>query len=449
MGKKSSTPPPSPDYTGIQGDISDWMSTVSDRSAELQDWWMGEYEDLSAKADSVFNFSWETAEELRDWAASDRERYQNVFIPLQDEIIEQARNWASDEEIGRVRGEAVADAGVAFEAARENSLRELEGYGIDPSSTRHQALDVGVRSQEAIAKAFGANNAARQRELEAVALQQGAAQMGAGLPEQASRNDIASANVNSQALSGAGMTAGTGIQGANMTLPYYGMEGTGLGMQADIMSQDYRNRLAAYELEQAGGGDLGGIGSLAGGVIGGIYGGPGGAAAGSAIGGAAGSMITYADGGEVMKYADGGGAPGGRRMEGAEHGVFTGDRDGGETADKIPAYLSENEFVIPADVVKRKGTEFFDGLIEKTRGGGSSSKSKDNKLAGGGTPNPAQGIPALPGPISPMPPRVQTGTAMVPSAGNSPVAMPTAHYQFDAALDALSRKYGVNAGGVG
>jgi hypothetical protein len=39
---------------------------------------------------------------------------------------------------------------------------------------------------------------------------------------------------------------------------------------------------------------------------------------------------------------------------------------GGPREDAIPANLSNGEYIIPADVVARKGTEFFDNLVEKT-----------------------------------------------------------------------------------
>ena len=36
-----------------------------------------------------------------------------------------------------------------------------------------------------------------------------------------------------------------------------------------------------------------------------------------------------------------------------------------QARDLIPAYLAENEYVIPADVHRAKGTEFFDKLVAK------------------------------------------------------------------------------------
>lgn len=41
------------------------------------------------------------------------------------------------------------------------------------------------------------------------------------------------------------------------------------------------------------------------------------------------------------------------------------DGPGGPVDDKVPAMLSDGEYVIPADVVKAKGVEFFDKLKAK------------------------------------------------------------------------------------
>lgn len=45
--------------------------------------------------------------------------------------------------------------------------------------------------------------------------------------------------------------------------------------------------------------------------------------------------------------------------------VDTGTGDGSGIDDSVPAYLSDGEYVIPEDVVRAKGEEFFDKLIER------------------------------------------------------------------------------------
>jgi hypothetical protein len=75
--------------------------------------------------------------------------------------------------------------------------------------------------------------------------------------------------------------------------------------------------------------------------------------------GIAGMMV--ADGGVIRKYADGGEA-----LPVSREGMMDMPMgDGSGVDDAIPASLSEGEYVIPADVVRIKGEEFFDKLLEK------------------------------------------------------------------------------------
>jgi hypothetical protein len=45
--------------------------------------------------------------------------------------------------------------------------------------------------------------------------------------------------------------------------------------------------------------------------------------------------------------------------------IATGTGDGSGIDDNVPIMASDGEYVIPADVVSVKGTEFFDRLVEK------------------------------------------------------------------------------------
>jgi hypothetical protein len=85
-----------------------------------------------------------------------------------------------------------------------------------------------------------------------------------------------------------------------------------------------------------------------------------------------GEVKGYAMGGEVMGYAEGGpvaGMMGIPEMEGPEvaQGAGPVSGPGGPKDDVIPAKLSDGEYIIPAEVVARKGTEFFDNLIAKVQ----------------------------------------------------------------------------------
>ncbi len=75
----------------------------------------------------------------------------------------------------------------------------------------------------------------------------------------------------------------------------------------------------------------------------------------------------------VLAPGEGGGAPAGPADVrgwadvGTQDGAIEGP--GGPKDDLIDAKLSDGEFVIPAEVVRRKGTEFFDKLVTKTQKG--------------------------------------------------------------------------------
>jgi hypothetical protein len=123
---------------------------------------------------------------------------------------------------------------------------------------------------------------------------------------------------------------------AGMVGQGYGLGMQGYGQAGNLYGQEFQGRMAGYNAQMQAIGGLGqGIGTFAG--------------------------LKYgkgADGGQVphdLSYADGGIHTGAGEVSGP----------GGPVDDKVPALLSNGEYVIPADVVKAKGVEFFDKLKAK------------------------------------------------------------------------------------
>jgi hypothetical protein len=77
-------------------------------------------------------------------AQQDRERYEQTFQPIEDNLVSEFQNYDSPERRAEERGRAVAEVSQSFDAARRNSLQRLESYGVDPSQTRNAALDIGA-----------------------------------------------------------------------------------------------------------------------------------------------------------------------------------------------------------------------------------------------------------------------------------------------------------------
>ncbi|KKM18332.1 hypothetical protein LCGC14_1666730, partial [marine sediment metagenome] len=61
--------------------------------------------------------------------------------------------------------------------------------------------------------------------------------------------------------------------------------------------------------------------------------------------------------------------------------VDTGMGDGSGRDDNVPALLSDGEYVIPADVVRAKGEEFFDRLLEQYHEGPAPDSLKQQRAA--------------------------------------------------------------------
>jgi hypothetical protein len=269
-------------------------------------------------------------EDQAAWARQDRERYESVFRPFEDEFIEEAQNYDTPERRQREMGAAIADVNTQFDAQRRNSLQRLESYGVDPSQTRNAALDIGVRTQQAAAQAAAATGANRRVEDVGRALRSDVINMGKGALSNAAAFYGQAVGAGSQAVGNANQTTATGAGAAQSAMGWGNQALAGYGQGANIMSQGYGNQMQGYNAQSA---NRAGMWSGIGGLVG----------------------MGLADGGEVnqaIPYTQDG-------------DVDTGIGDGSGIDDSVPAMLSDGEFVIPADVVRAKGEEFFEKLLDK------------------------------------------------------------------------------------
>ena len=262
-----------------------------------------------------------------DNAREDRQRYEDVYRPLEDNLVRDFQNYDSPERRMEERGRAVADVSSTFDAARRNALQRLESYGIDPSQTRNLALDIGVRTQQAAAQAGAANAADQRVDNTSRALRADALNIGRGLPSQVAQSYGQSVAAGQAGVGGAAATTGAGVNALSSSLGFSGQALQGMGQSAGIASQGYQNQLGGFNANAAAQGNLmGGVGGLVGLGMG------------------------LADGGMPLDPLG---------------AVDEGPTDGSGIDDQVPARLSVGEYVIPADVVEIKGREFFDKLVQK------------------------------------------------------------------------------------
>lgn len=363
MGSKSDAPP-APDYSGV--------ANASEKSAEMsfqlgQDqlaWAKEQYGKDSAITKQVVDDALATSATNNANAAKDRERYETIYQPLEDQLANDAESYATDDRRQHEMGKAGATVAQNFDAQRSAALQSLEGFGVDPTSTRFAALDTGVRASKAAAMAAAQNSASDMVDATGRALRSEAINVGRGYPGQVvnSYNTALSAGnqaANSQlaqTASGAN-TMGTGTQ-------WQGLGNQGLSAWSGALNGQSQADSAAFKNSQ---GSSSGVGTALG-IIGPM--------AMMAMGMETGGAVP--DGSAIP---DGSATPGGAIPAGASP-------TGGAIPDDVNARLTPGEFVVPKDVMSWKGEEFFQNLIKKSR---------ESKPQGPAQP---QVRPAQPGPVT-------------------------------------------------
>lgn len=328
MGGKNKAPPP-PDYSGLIRATEEATKLGYQLSQEQLAWAKQTYANDQAILERVVNASLERQGVTDEWARADRARYEGQFQPLENDLIADARAYASPERQEMEAGRASAEVAQNFDMARENAARNLESFGVDPSSTRYAALDMGSRVQQAAAQAGAANEARRATEDTGRMLRTQAIDIGRGYPGQiagtqatAMQSGNAGANTRLAGTASGASTMGTGVQWTGSGSGAAAQWGGALGGIANAQNEAYKTRSSAS--------------SGLGGMIG----------AGLGFAQNAGWLAALAEGGAVPEQAS---------------------PTGGRAIDDVDARLTAGEFVIPKDVVSWKGEEFFQKLIEGSR----------------------------------------------------------------------------------
>ena len=323
MGSKA---PKAPDLGPLAAGSEESARIAQDTALEQLAWAKEQDAANRALLQQVLGSQEAIQKETGDIAREDRARYKEMFQPLEENLIQEFQNYGSPEQMALNRGRAIANVNQTFDAQRRNALQRLESYGVDPSQTRNAALDMGVRTQQAAAQAGAANASNRADEQIGRALRAEAINIGKGMPSNVAASYGQSLNAGNSMMGNANQTtatSGNAMQGANS---YLGTSIGGFGQAGNTMMQGFGGQMQSHAANQAGQNALlGGVGM------------------------AAGSFM--ADGGDMYD---------------SEPGMIDyGAGDGSGIDDQVPILASKEEYIIPADVVRAKGTEFFDKLVER------------------------------------------------------------------------------------
>lgn len=249
-------------------------------------------EQVTGKQLAMSDKQLEIANQQQQWATADRNRYENVFLPIEDQFIDEATNYASPERQAQAAAEARADVQRSADVARAQSQRQMASMGVNPNSGRFAGVDRAAEIETALATAGAQNQARTQVRDKGLALKADVANMGRGLPAQSAQATSlglgagqASAGTAGAAvgtsgaavgslqglgagyspavgsLSAAGSSLGSalgamGASNANFLNSQgimgqgYGMAMQGVGSQANILNQQYQNQLNAWSANQ-------------------------------------------------------------------------------------------------------------------------------------------------------------------------------------------------------
>lgn len=343
MGGSAKAPPP-PDTSRFSNEQIKISARMQKMGADMWQRGMDMQKQINASAEQYIGSAFAAMDEQMDWGRSMRAYYDEQVVPQMDSLFKEADQYASKAEEQRQRGMAIQDVKVASEAQRKAQERHLVSFGLDPTDLRSQALDAQGRIGEAAASALAANQAGERtkqigRELRTEAIGLGNPMLADAQQAYNSGGNLGISGVNAQT---AATNTGTGALQA--ALPFYGGASQASATGAGIVDTSYGRELD-YAADQraadaADGAALAGIGKMAG------------------------MAANFIPGiGPVVSTATGA-ATGGAK--GAEGGPV--QAPGGPTDDAGALAISDGEYVVPADVVRRLGTNHFDKLIEKETG---------------------------------------------------------------------------------
>lgn len=264
-------------------------------------------------------------DQQQQFAQEQKAYYEKTFKPIEEKMAKDAMEYDSEGNIQRRSGIAAANVAQQFSNAQQETARNLSRYGLNPNSSAFAQTNERLMRESALGRAGAATGAAFDTMDRGIALRAGAANFGRNMPNTAS-NFYSNANQSGANATNASATnMNSAIQAGNFAGQGYNTAIQGNQSAGNLMLGEFQGRMQGYQADQQARGAMW-----------------------QGIGTAAGLAIS--------KLADGGSVHEG-------HGVVRGP--GGPVDDKIPAMLSAGEYVIPEDVVRAKGLEFFEKLKQK------------------------------------------------------------------------------------
>lgn len=235
-----------------QNAILDQIAGLAEQYAQqVYDWGSQVYEQTSQLTDQVIANFLQQSQVGSQFGQNAIDRYENLFQPQENQLIQDANTYSSQPRIMSEMGRAEAETAQGMNAARENTLKDLRQYGIEPSALEFAALDSERRTQAGAAGAAAGTEARRATENTGRQLRRDAIAVGQQYPGQAI-NDL---NLSLQGLAGAQNAAlgraNTGVALKGLPNAYLG---TAMGLKLPPVGQTSSSQQSSNSPAPGGGG---------------------------------------------------------------------------------------------------------------------------------------------------------------------------------------------------
>lgn len=304
--------------------------------------------------------------QANEFATSQMDFYNQQYKPLEQKYLGEAQQWGNLQNQQEQAGYAQEMVADQFTQARNAAAQQLESFGVDPTSTRYAALDLGSRTQQAAAEAGAGTAAIQNRQMQGMQLESGAINTGRGYANTVPATFGTAGGLGAGAAGSLTNFFGTGAQAQNGADVWFQSGNQAMGNAVNAYNNYYKNSYP--ERQQSGSSGIGaGLG-----LIGGI-------------------LQAIDDGGPVLDNPQAAlPAPGGALPATGHVVPAAASPSGGRDTDDVQARVNVGEFVVPRDVVSWLGEKEMYKLIQK-------SKEDRSKVEQETTAKPAA-LPALPGP---------------------------------------------------
>ena len=266
MGKSSA--PAAPDYAPIAAADAQASQEQYDLGASQLQYAADEFNATEPSTLAFLNQETAASASQNAQALQSEQTYNTTFAPIANNFANEANNYNSPAQANQNAGEAETDVNNSFNAQKASSLNSLESYGIDPSQTRYQALDLGANISQAAAGAAAGTQSYLNTQATGLALQGEAVNMGQGIQNNVAQSYATAMGAGSSGISSANQTSNTFTQGNSAASSMIGGAVNANNAGASALNLGYQDNLAGAQFEaQQSQSFSSGIGQLAGAAI--------------------------------------------------------------------------------------------------------------------------------------------------------------------------------------